>query len=1732
MRYSYYLTAISAGLLLFIFSNEPVVAQTDQQINRLQELARESRTEWQIRNAGALDWAERVGVPVRRTFPDGTVIELQKFDEHGHPVYYITNNLDAAETSSVDAIWPGGGAGLDLTGDGYTITMWETGVPQITHQELTGRITHGNTDADVTSHATHVAGTMIASGVDPDAQGMAWEASVEAYRAGNNVSEQATVAADGMQASNHSWGRIMGWNYDWDDEIWEWYGNTDISENEDYKFGFYNSQAQAWDDVMHNAPEFLIVKAAGNDRNDAPDEQPVEHRYYDRQAEEWVTAEEEDGIVREPDGGDDGYTSLGMRATAKNILTVGAVWSSTAMTSFSSWGPTNDGRIKPDIVAKGRSVYSSDVDDEDSDPDQHYSHKSGTSMASPVVTGAVTLLQEHYNNLHGENPRASTIKSLIIHTADELDDEGPDYRNGWGLLNAERAAEVISKDYDDELLDHLHELSLNNGQTYEHQVWSDGEEPLRATIVWTDPAGEPVDPAIDATDRMLVNDLDLRLIDDAGNEHEPYILDPSDPSAAATTGDNDRDNVEQVYIEAPERGYYTVQVTHKGSLEDGSQGFSMVVTGNEDPADAPPGFLTFADEGEEGYAWAPHTTGTDVSGDHMTIEFWMKMDASSDEDAIIVSKKSSDDGSNGYRIRLVGDGEERPLRFTPSDRNSRHVTTNTGIRADEWTHISAVYDDGDAYIYINGQLDVENTTSDRRIGSTSRPLTLGSNTNRDGQFYRGHLGDVRIWNTSRNMFSIREDFTTPLEGDEAGLVVYYPFSVESTQMSSDASGGDSDLSFVDIKGTEEPGVFPVTPLVYGQIGDQSAELKIYERPFFEESYAESVASEYRIYRTENGSRTEVETVSAGSDEVFYTDDGLSNGQTYYYEVTVLDEDGNESDFSNPLPLTPNQQIGGTSLSFEDQGYVALSNRPNLNISGDELTIEFWIKRDADSEGKQAILTNKTTTGGNGYGVYLTDGGEEARIRFRPTDRTGRHITSDRGIRADEWTHIAVVYNDGTSQIYINGELDRENVSSSRRIGSTSNDLTLGSNTQLNDQWFQGQIDELKIWDRRRSVTEIISDYNRPLWGDEEGLAGYWRFDASAGNRIYGQAMRPATAEGVGSVTHEESGIYPVPPGIHAEPDAAEDRITLHLEQPEYADEEVQEYRIYRYSDSESRSLLTTLSGGESVYHDEITDYGTTWFYDATIVDSDGGESDIAYPVTATLHDDRPAGNAVRFSTNQSAYIQFEYNPALDISGDSITVEAWVMKDDASQEGAVILANNQIGSNGYQLYFVDDGPASRVRFNPTDRSGRNVTSQTILEPGEWYHIAGVYRDGDTWLYINGALDNTSTSSSRRIGSSSHGLVIGANHLGSDDYFIGEIDEVRIWNRPLEKSEITSHYNRTRIGNEEELVGYWRFDEPDGNIVRGSAQRPLHGTLVNGPTFVPSAAMEGDPFSPVLATPESGAEDQDIPLTFTWYPVDNAQHYEMEISPNADFRSVIFEKEIADTAHAVEMGLEFDSTFHWRVRAVTNQFETNWSSSRQFSTLLPVPDAPHWEPDEDAEDVELPVAFSWGESEFAETYRVQVSDDSEFTATVLDTAGIAENVLVADNLEPNSTYYWRVSASNESGESEWSDTRQFSTVITSADDMPGDIPEDFELRQNYPNPFNPSTVIRFSLPEDASVDLEVYTVTGQRVATLISGEQRQAGHHTATFDATNLSSGMYIYRIRAGDFTESKSMMFVK
>ena len=123
-----------------------------------------------------------------------------------------------------------------------------------------------------------------------------------------------------------------------------------------------------------------------------------------------------------------------------------------------------------------------------------------------------------------------------------------------------------------------------------------------------------------------------------------------------------------------------------------------------------------------------------------------------------------------------------------------------------------------------------------------------------------------------------------------------------------------------------------------------------------------------------------------------------------------------------------------------------------------------------------------------------------------------------------------------------------------------------------------------------------------------------------------------------------------------------------------------------------------------------------------------------------------------------------------------------------------------------------------------------------------------------------------------------------------------------------------------------------------------------------------------------------------------------------------------------------------------------------------------------------------------------------------------------------------YYWRANAANDAGTSDWSVVWSFRTLVTSVEVTLG-IPAEFSLSQNYPNPFNPSTVIRYGLPHRSHVTLETFDHIGQRITVLLDIDQ-EAGYHTVVFEGRGLATGVYFYRLRAGDFTETRKLVLLR
>ena len=486
--------------------------------------------------------AKQKGWETTITTKDGRYMELQRV-VNGKPIYYTTFNVDASKSTRTNHLNSGGSLGLNLMGQGMTAYVWDGGIARASHQEYDGaggnnRFSINDGSSTLNFHAAHVTGTIMASGVVANAKGMAPHSKVRGSDWNSDKAEATTAAAAGMLISNHSYGFATRNRL------------TNAVQLPQHYFGGYITESRAWDEIMFNAPNYLMVVAAGNDGND-------------------------NTATDNPTGGF-GFDKLTGHSTSKNNLVVANAQDanidasgnlvSVSINSSSSEGPTDDFRIKPDITGNGTGVYST-YEKNNTD----YASITGTSMASPNVTGSLLLLQQHHKNLNsGDFMKAATLKGLALHTADDAGASGPDAVFGWGLLNTKRAAEAITNKGNQSKIE---ELTLTSGQTYTITVDSDGTSPLLASISWTDRPGT-ANTTVNSTTPVLVNDLDLR-VSKGGTTNLPYEL---TGAITNTKRDNNVDPYERVDV-AGASGTYTITVTHKGSLTGGSQNYSLIVTG-------------------------------------------------------------------------------------------------------------------------------------------------------------------------------------------------------------------------------------------------------------------------------------------------------------------------------------------------------------------------------------------------------------------------------------------------------------------------------------------------------------------------------------------------------------------------------------------------------------------------------------------------------------------------------------------------------------------------------------------------------------------------------------------------------------------------------------------------------------------------------------------------------------------------------------------------------------------------------------------------------------------------------------------------------------------------------------------------------------------------------------------------------------------------------------------------
>lgn len=551
---------------------------------------------------------------------------LAGFLPNGKPYFYQKEDSRQVSNANADNLNTAGGVnGLSnaYNGEGIKYTIFDGGRVFAAHEAFnnaTGRITNKEADTNIYSaHSTGVASfiggksiNVSGGSLSGNTKGIAINSIMDSYRFATTTLPGNTATSTVFQKilaaqpaiSNHSYGNNAGWDIKTVNgaNAWVWNGAFGSpSEALDLQ-GTYFTNDQSYDQIVYNNPSYIIVKSAGNYFGYGPDYPGTSAflKYYTDDNGTPVQFAATDTLPTT--NCSNGADCIGPGSLAKNIIVVGAtdVISSNNFkyttaadvvhSDYSSAGPRDDGGIKPDISTTGTNVFSA-ATAENTVGSTTYSYGSGTSYSAPVVTGVIGLWTQINKELFTNQVlNAASAKTLMIHSASEAGNVGPDVWFGWGYINAKKGAELLVGKANNTVI--FNNETLTSGTANIKRVKaSSASEPLKVTISWIDPeyalpANLSWDDAYNNRASRLVNDLDLRIIDTVtGTIYQPWKLNALSPMSPATKGDNTVDNVEQVIVDAPVTGReYRIEIGNKGTLKNNAganapQNYSIIVTG-------------------------------------------------------------------------------------------------------------------------------------------------------------------------------------------------------------------------------------------------------------------------------------------------------------------------------------------------------------------------------------------------------------------------------------------------------------------------------------------------------------------------------------------------------------------------------------------------------------------------------------------------------------------------------------------------------------------------------------------------------------------------------------------------------------------------------------------------------------------------------------------------------------------------------------------------------------------------------------------------------------------------------------------------------------------------------------------------------------------------------------------------------------------------------------------------
>ena len=522
--------------------------------------------------------------------------------------------------------------------------------------------------------------------------------------------------------------------------------------------------------------------------------------------------------------------------------------------------------------------------------------------------------------------------------------------------------------------------------------------------------------------------------------------------------------------------------------------------------------------------------------------------------------------------------------------------------------------------------------------------------------------------------------------------------------------------------------------------------------------------------------------------------------------------------SSPLATT------AQNLALQYTGAAELAVAPvteSLEITGD-VTVEVWVRPDDETDNFLNFLLSNNLDG-RGWYLELTRNGSDKLPKFQVEGDSNSGAENTAPLPLGAWTHLAGRWSNGMTELYRDGQLVSR-VPSPQQPRLSEENLYVGSSPFQLETFMRGQLDEVKVWKGARSQLEIIeSMLGRAPSGTETSdavLVAAWGFDdASAsvapdssafGNHLLlGEFGQPAPSLVPSDVPIDGNGPAPT---------AAIAASALEV----IAGEAVHFYDASR--GAPSAWSWSFGDGATSTARSPSHSYDAPGQYQVELTAGTGAEArttQVTVTVTRAIEPTYPTNRALRYAGKGELAAVPESSNLLSPAG-PFTVEAWTWSDPANETALSFVLSKNLYATGWALFTVDS-EGSRYPFFELNTTPPDTGYQLYANPtseGAWVHLAGSWENGVLKIFVDGQFAGELAAPIPPTPSEVP-LFIGSSLFGSGTYWVGLIDEVRVWGRARSAEEIQSTMNVTLQGNEPGLSAYWTFDDGAGVVARDSA-----------------------------------------------------------------------------------------------------------------------------------------------------------------------------------------------------------------------------------------------------------------------------------------------------------------------